>query len=179
MITKRKPNEKGFSLTELMVGLTMLTIGMLAVGAMLKTSSELSKRSVQSTIGDAIALELMEAVKAQAAINTLTELQNVRIQKLMPGSSTLYEYQDANTYTAGTSTTYTTNDTQYVERLGEGRGYVYKWHLEIQSSSSWPSKIMKLDVTVGWSNCSGSSPQNPNNCSYKTKVTTFILGMVS
>jgi type IV pilus modification protein PilV len=174
MITTEKPNEKGFSLVELMVAITMLSIGMLAVGAMLKTSSELSRRSVQSVMGDGIALELMEAVRVQATTNTLTELQNVRIQKLMPGSSALYEYQDANTYTAGTSTTYTANDTQYVERLGQGRGYVYKWHLEIQSSSSWPSNIMKLEVTVGWSNTS-TLPEDPKKCSYRTKVTSFII----
>lgn len=122
MTAKHRPGEKGFSLVELMVALTILTIGMLAIGTMLKTSSEQSKRSVQNVLGDAIALELMEAVKSQATVNTLTELQNVRIQKLMPGSTTLYEYQDATTYTAGTSTTYKTNDTTYVERLGQGRG---------------------------------------------------------
>lgn len=91
MTAKHRPGEKGFSLVELMVALTILTIGMLAIGTMLKTSSEQSKRSVQNVLGDAIALELMEAVKSQATVNTLTELQNVRIQKLMPGSTTLYD----------------------------------------------------------------------------------------
>lgn len=166
---------------ELMVALTILTIGMLAVAAMLKTSSEQSKRSVQNVLGDVIALELTEAVKSQAVVNTLSQLQNVRIQKLMPGSTTLYEYQDANNYTSGTSTTNPSypNDTQFVERLGQGRGYIYKWHVESQTNSNWPPNLFKLDVTVGWTDVNTPLPSDPNKCFYKTKITTFILGSLS
>jgi hypothetical protein len=43
------------------------------------------------------------------------------IQKLMPGSTTLYEYQDSNaTPTTGLTTYNTSNDTQFLENLGIG-----------------------------------------------------------
>ncbi len=183
MRKKSASNQEGFSLVELMVAIALLTIGTLVISTMLKTSSELAGRSVQNIVGDAIALELVEAVKSQVAVHSFSDISsgtlNLGIQKLAPGSTTIYEYQDSNALpTTGTSTTITTNDTKFVENFGVGRGYVYKWHVENQTNSSWPPNILKLDVTVGWSEGRSQGnplPTDPNKCLFKTRLTTFIL----
>jgi prepilin-type N-terminal cleavage/methylation domain-containing protein len=191
MSSESDRSKKGFSLVEVMVALCLLTFGMLAVSTMLTTSSELSRRSNQNILGDAIALELVETVKSRTAVNTFTELGSIRISKLMPGSASMYEYQDTNlTPTTGTSTAVSGGVsivTNFLESLGTGRGYVYKWHLENPRSTAtvagdapnwpgWPPNMLKLEVTVGWSPKSGATPADPALCTYKAKVTTFIFG---
>lgn len=162
-------NQSGFSMIELLVALSILIVGTLAVATMLIRSSETTRLSNKERGGDATALELVEAVKAEAATTTFTEMENLRLQKLFPGSSSKYEYQDDSTSSKGSVGT----SGNFVQRLGIGQNFVYKWRVEDrQQEYQLPTGMLKLEVTVGWSNCSGS---DPDSCTRRTKITNWII----
>jgi prepilin-type N-terminal cleavage/methylation domain-containing protein len=162
-------NQSGFSMIELLVALSILITGTLAVATMLIRSSETTAFSNRERSGDAIALELVEAVKAEAATTTFSEMENLRLEKLVPGSSTKYEYRDDTTSTKG-SVGISGN---YVQRLGVGQNFIYKWRVEDrQQEYQLPSGMLKLEVIVGWSNCTGA---DPDTCARRTKITNWII----
>jgi prepilin-type N-terminal cleavage/methylation domain-containing protein len=164
-------DNKGFSLVEVMVGVTLLTIGMLAVGSMIMRSGENSRFSAQSRAGDAIALELMETIRAEATHMTMDNMRIFQLQKLYPGSTTRYEYQDDSPTNVSLQTS---GMTQYFEHLGKGEGFIYKWRVEDQKDAGWPPQVLKLEVTVGWYNC-GSGSNDPTTCRYTSKVTSYVV----
>ncbi len=168
---KSLSNDKGFSLVEVMVGVTLLTIGMLAISSMIMRSSENSRYSGQARAGDAIALELMEEIKKAAISRTFADLSNLQLSKLYPGSTSKYEYLDG---ALPTPLVLTTGLTQYFEHLGQGQGFIYKWRVEDQTGEKWPKGLLKVEVTVGWRNCDPMTP-DPTKCTYKSTITSFIL----
>ncbi len=175
-------NQKGFSMLEVLVALSILIVGTFAVATMLMRSSENAIFSTQSRGSDTTALELVEAVKGEAANTTFAELSSLRLEKLIPGSTSQYEYRDDATATTG-NLGVTLPDhpymSQYVERLGTGLGYVYKWRVEElqldQQTPPYPklpTGMLKLEVTVGWKNCTGN---NPDTCRRRSKITNWVV----
>ncbi len=158
--------EKGFSLIELLVAITLLTIGMLAVGSMLQISSGHFRKSAQDRAGEAVAMEIMEALKVKAEntpgkfaklADLVAAINLEKVEKLIPGSTTRYQYKGASSTLSG--------------GLGEGQGFVYEWSVQ-DKGTSWPNNTAQLTVTVGWNNCSGA---DPNSCHYTSQRSTIIL----
>jgi prepilin-type N-terminal cleavage/methylation domain-containing protein len=182
-------NQKGFSMIELLVALAILMIGTLAVATMLMRSSDNSIFANRSRGGDTTALELVEAVKGEIAQTTFDELSSVRIKKEVPygpilDSGKYYEYLDASSSQTGTAGT-----GNYVQRLGIGNGYIYKWRVEDRKTDySLPQGTLKLEVTVGWNDrkyegkypCTGDpeplDPLNPiTGCARRSRITNWII----
>jgi prepilin-type N-terminal cleavage/methylation domain-containing protein len=201
-------HNKGFSLVELMVGLAILTTGMVAVGAMLMQSSEASKNSNQMRIGDALISEVLESMKTKFAYKTFFPLTDpdspknspFRMEKNVAGSTTKYFYRDnddtpdnavavaspvqnplSNWAWVSNPSGYTAD---YAENKGKGMAagqqFIYKWRVENPLGLNDPAKysqthkvvMVKLDVTVGWDQCTGD---DPSSCRKKSKMTSFFL----
>jgi prepilin-type N-terminal cleavage/methylation domain-containing protein len=191
-------NQKGFNLIELLVAMGILLVGTLAVASMLMTSSSNTIFSNQDRGGDTIALELVEVLRGEMAQRTFGELPNLRLEKLIPGSTTRYEYRDAASSTTGVSGP----TGQYVQRTGSGVGtgtpYIYKWRIDDRRTEfSHPDGMLRLEVTVGWNDkkhgsddckypcgnttCSGytGDPGDPGapdrTCARCTKMTNWVI----
>ncbi len=181
-------SEKGFSLIELLVAISLLTIGMLGVGTMLSTSSRTAKFSNQTRSGDTIALELIDNLKARATlIDKWSGFETIKLASLVPGSTTKYEYKDADSSTSGTVSDGSGGSHDYLERLGVGQGYKYKWRVEdlskhyakdLAPSAGNVAKqddalgIFKIEINVGWSYCEGD---DPSTCRYKSRITNYSV----
>jgi prepilin-type N-terminal cleavage/methylation domain-containing protein len=180
-------NNQGFSLVEMLVGLAILTVSMLAVGTMMMRASENSKFANQVRIGDSLTGEIVESMKTRFAYSVFFPLSSpdsvkstFRLEKLLPNSSSNYFYQD-NSANPTDGTLDTGNNTapfnaDYLENTGKGmyagQQFIYKWHVEDQQGLNYPPGLIKLDVTVGWGTCSTS---DPGSCTRKSTVTSFLI----
>lgn len=188
-----RTNQKGFSMIELLVALSILITGTLAVATMLMRSSDNSIFANQSRGSDTTALELVEAVKGEMAQTTFDELSSMQLQKLIAGSTTQYEYRDATSAQTGTVGT---QGGTFVQRYGTGKGYIYKWRVEDRKTDySLPQGTLKLEVTVGWNDktykidagdtqgckypCAntacGAYTGDPDTCARRSKITNWII----
>jgi prepilin-type N-terminal cleavage/methylation domain-containing protein len=182
-------NQRGFSLMELLVALSILIIGVLAVATMLIKSSDNAIFSNRERGSDTQALELVEALKGEIAQIKFADLAtDLRLQKLVQGSSTRYEYQDDATASTGTETT--GRKLKYVQRLGKGQGYVYKWRVGEITDSTFKllDRTLMVEVTVGWNDkkyvgkypCTGDpdpvDPLDPiTGCARRSRITNWMV----
>jgi prepilin-type N-terminal cleavage/methylation domain-containing protein len=172
-------NQRGFSLMELLVALSILIIGVLAVATMLMRSSDNSIFANRARGGDTTALELVEELKGKIAQIQFVHLTDLRLEKLVPGSSTRYEYQDDASSTSDTEPA--DRQLKYVQRLGKGQGYIYKWRVGEITNSAYKliDRTLMVEVTVGWNDrkygsehpCSG----DPDTCARRSKITNWIV----
>jgi prepilin-type N-terminal cleavage/methylation domain-containing protein len=182
-----KGRKQGFSLIEMLVGLAILTVSMLAVGTMLMRASENSKWSNSVRIGDGLTLEIIESMRTQFTYSIFFPLDSpnsvkssFQLQKFMPASTTKFFYQDNSANpTDGTLNTGVYSapfNAFYLENTGKGMAagqqFLYKWHVEDQKGLNYPPGLIKLDVTVGWDSCTGTDPAS---CRRKSKVTSFLI----
>ncbi len=177
-------NQRGFSMIELMVAISILLVGTLAVASMLMKSSDNSISANRGRTSDTTALELMEALKGEIAQIQFSKLDNLRLQK-PPGYAARYEYQDDATSTTGTDMNPDPN-TEVCAATRTRNGYVYKWRVgevtsnALASDSSPPNRRLLAEVTVGWNDkksdpvkypCNG----DPDNCTRRSKITNWII----
>jgi len=94
-------NQKGFSMIELLVAISILLVGTLAVASMLMQSSDNSISANRARTSDTTAIEIMEALKAEIAQITFANLKDLRLERPMPGFASRYEFQDDSSFTSG------------------------------------------------------------------------------
>lgn len=151
---------KGFSLLEAIVAVTIMTIGIIALSKLLQVSLYHYGTSTEQRNADLIAAEIFEELKGEvASTNTYKSVLNLQNLTLT----------DPKFVPSGPINTTPANCTgSCVESMGTYAGRLYKWRVDdSQGAQTW-----RLFVTVGWGTCTGT---DPSTCTYTTRLSNFLV----
>ncbi len=164
-----RQSERGFTLVETMVALTILAAGMAGVGTMFYDSMSKNVHSASMRNVDSVAQEIIEDLKGQMAQLRFIDIENITLtnSKFNPPQ---YERYETATYP------------NYVDKRGIAGGYVYKWRVDQQlnPAGTGVEPMAILRVTVAWDTRDHLAvfprdPDDPNYWRFKTRITNFVM----
>ena len=165
-------SDRGFTLVETMVALTILAAGMAGVGTMFYDSMSKNVQSLSDRNVDGVAQEIIEELKGQFAQIQFSDVDSVTLK-----SSKFQQQWEASGQTgSGTSLV------NFVDKRGIWGGFVYKWRAEQQRNiegTGW-EPMTKLCVTVAWDATQHIAvfPRDPDDRNYwrqKSKICNFVM----
>ena len=139
--------EAGFSLVEILVGVSILAIGMLAVAQMQITAIQGMDQSIGGTAGMNIARQQLERV-----INMDYDFENDPLQ-IPVGGGNLIDSDTTNNPANGGSLTSTANtDTSFTVDLTASGGALYTviYNVADNANVTWPAEYKHVVVMVRW-----------------------------
>jgi len=166
-------DDKGFSVLEAVVATTILTVGILGVGAMLQVSMHYDQGSTAARIGDLAAKEVIEQIKGDIA----STVEYKAVGDLSKLHLTDSAFVDGGPITS-LSTFSCPSGANCYGRYGTYGGMIYKWSVYDSAGTTldpfkqlW-AQTWRLYVTVGWESC----PDNdPSNCTRNSSLATFLV----
>lgn len=166
-------SDRGFTLVETMVALTILAAGMAGVGTMFYDSMAKNVQSLSDRNVDSVAQAIIEDLKGQFAQIQFSDVDNITLTdpKFNPP-----KYATAGQTGSGASLV------NYVDKRGIWGGFVYKWRAEQQRNiegTGW-EPMTKLCVTVAWDTNQSQAlfPRDPDDPHYwrqKSKICNFVM----
>jgi len=167
-------DDKGFTVVEAMVAMTILTVGVLAVGTMLRVSMYYDTSSNQARIGNAVAQEIIEELKGDIASSSLIQMSVDNIAGVrLTDPKFVYGTTYINDVSHGCP-----SGVNCVQQIGVYGEMPYKWQLNDRpdpasnpTGQTW-ANTWRLQVTVGWGDCTGT---DPSTCTYTTQITSFLV----